>query len=194
MFSAIWATFVQNSWKKNPNNHTRLSVSYENSPSISNNSWTICFWLYKYAAVHYIKPYIIWKCLFCHFQNQTSTSRSQMFSWRTAVFEEDGSPVSSDWIPSDWYSETVSRSRWIRSVKSDPCVGFALLQHMPSNPSKTNENLSFPSLSLWYSDICHQDEPFLTSDPLTEDSSKPCRTKVTGSRNCWISCTGFTAK
>lgn len=64
--------------KKNPNNHTRLSVSYENSLSIYNNSCTLCFWLYKYAAVHYIKPYIIWKCLFCRLPEVRCSPEGQL--------------------------------------------------------------------------------------------------------------------
>lgn len=70
--------------KTNPNksHKKRLSVSDKNRPSTFNNSWTLCFGLHKRATVHFIKPSIIWKCLFCHFQNQNSTSRSAMFSWR----------------------------------------------------------------------------------------------------------------
>lgn len=73
---------------------------------------------------------------------------------------------------------TDSRAPQIQPMKSSP-AGLKTnvkYQHAPFFPSFS------PAACLWDSDICHQDEPLL--DPLTEDSTKPCRTKVIRSRNC----------
>lgn len=190
--------------KTNPNksHKKRLSVSDKNRPSTFNNSWTLCFGLHKWATVHFIKPSIIWKCLFCHFQNQNSTSRSAMFSWRRIflLFPSDSSVTNYNILnvcqEHRKVANTMCEIRSMRLVCS-PAV------HGSKTNGKHQVLLSFsPTVCLWYSDICHQDEPLYSCQI---HSSKPCCTKVLGSRNCisqllrvssrlWISCLGFTVK